>query len=483
MSRNCFDLRRALLSPVLALAVACVAPDAPEPSAPAPSDTPIVADVVVTSATDTLEVGQTGRLRAVPVDAEGMAIEGRTVIWSASVQTFATLAPDGSLVGLAPGAFLATATSDGRSTSLIVTVRAPLAAQAHAVDLLPRVVVLAPGASHPLGAVARDASGNPLAGAAVRFESSDPSVATVDASGRVVGVAPGSARIAAVVGGARSETLVRIDAAPPGAFTIDVRAIGEAGPLGDELRRAATRWEGAVRGDLSDVALSLPAALCGIGFPALVETVDDLMVLVRVDTLDGPGGTIASASPCVARQGSRLPAVGVVRLDVEDLAEIRSLGLLESVVAHEIGHVLGIGTSWRDPALGLLAEGGEQGPAYVGARVREAAAWLGFTGTEGTPVPLENGGGAGTRGLHWRESVFAHELMTGWIETETPLSALSVAALADLGYEVREAGADPFANWLAAGRGATGLGTLFGLERPPTRLIDDVAATPAIYVP
>jgi hypothetical protein len=62
------------------------------------------------------------------------------------------------------------------------------------------------------------------------------------------------------------------------------------------------------------------------------------------------------------------------------------------------------------------------------------------------PVPVEATGGAGTRDSHWRESIFALELMSGFVDTPgNPLSRLTVASLEDLGYRVNLAAAEPYA--------------------------------------
>jgi len=63
----------------------------------------------------------------------------------------------------------------------------------------------------------------------------------------------------------------------------------------------------------------------------------------------------------------------------------------------------------------------------------------------GTPVPVEATGGAGTRDVHWRETVFDHELMTGWVDANSnPLSATTIGSLQDLGYGVDVSRADLF---------------------------------------
>ena len=60
---------------------------------------------------------------------------------------------------------------------------------------------------------------------------------------------------------------------------------------------------------------------------------------------------------------------------------------------------------------------------------------------------MENTGGPGTRDGHWRESVHNSELMTGWIEgggSVNPLSAITIASFADMGYVVDMSAADPY---------------------------------------
>jgi hypothetical protein len=64
--------------------------------------------------------------------------------------------------------------------------------------------------------------------------------------------------------------------------------------------------------------------------------------------------------------------------------------------------------------------------------------------TKSLLVPLENLGGPGTRFAHWRESVFETELMAGFADPVSPLSAVTVGTMRDLGYVVNDVPADPF---------------------------------------
>lgn len=127
--------------------------------------------------------------------------------------------------------------------------------------------------------------------------------------------------------------------------------------------------------------------------------------------------------------------------DTADLAQMETAGTLNDVVTHEMGHVLGVGTLWDHKQ--LIQHAGTDNPIFVGAEATHEYAALRGDG-EQRPVPVENTGGPGTRDGHWREAIFAHELMSGFISAPgNPVSRMTVASLEDLSYEVdRDAGED-----------------------------------------
>jgi len=81
-----------------------------------------VASVAVAPATLEIEVGATGSLSAATFDREGNELEGRSVAWSSSDETVATVSQEGVVTGVAGGAATITATSEGQSGSASVTV-------------------------------------------------------------------------------------------------------------------------------------------------------------------------------------------------------------------------------------------------------------------------------------------------------------------------------------------------------------------------
>jgi hypothetical protein len=143
-----------------------------------------------------------------------------------------------------------------------------------------------------------------------------------------------------------------------------------------------------------------------------------------------------------------------MEFDSADLATLEASGQLYDVVLHEMGHLLGIGTIWQ--ALGLLRGAGTTNPRFLGARA--TAEYNAIFGTSGTSVPVEGRpSGLGSRDSHWRESVFGNELMSPYISgTPNPISRVTVASLADLGYTVNMNAADPYIPplWLIGGDGA-----------------------------
>jgi hypothetical protein len=163
------------------------------------------------------------------------------------------------------------------------------------------------------------------------------------------------------------------------------------------------------------------------------------------------------------RAGSLLIIRGVMRFDTADVAGILAQGLFDEVVMHEMGHVLGFTPALWSPK-GLIVDpslSGGTDPRFIGAQAIAAFDRSGGASySAGAKVPLENTGGAGTADAHWRQTVFATELMTGTLDNgvPNPLSVITTAAMGDLGYTVNYAGSDAYvvANPLGLTVGAVG---------------------------
>jgi Leishmanolysin len=173
--------------------------------------------------------------------------------------------------------------------------------------------------------------------------------------------------------------------------------------------------------------------------------------------------------------------IGYMFFDTADLAGLQSSGDLNDVILHEMGHVLGFGTSWEPPAPdSLLTSTGTINGSTVGFFGPNAvAAFTGSNGGSGTAVPVEDNGVVGTTRSHWKESVFQSELMTGFISgVAHPLSLTTVESMADLGYTVNAGAADSFnlatQPTLRAGDGSHGLDLTNDIIRAPRRFIDEV---------
>jgi hypothetical protein len=253
------------------------------------------------------------------------------------------------------------------------------------------------------------------------------------------------------------------------------------------FRNAAARWDAVIADDLADVPLqadSLRAGECGEGSFMLPPgtVIDDVLIFASLVSMDGPGGTLAAAGPCLVRQaGSQLavgdlPVVGAVLVDV---ADVGSLGgeRLTATATHEIGHVLGIGTLWN--AFGLLRLPSLTSVSldthFAGENARVGFNAIGGQGYASARVPVENdvAAGPGTVNAHWRETVFDDELMTGYLDldkTVFPLSEVTVRSLADLGYTVNVSAADPFSLTVASAAAAAGGARVRSLRRFDDRL-------------
>jgi hypothetical protein len=212
-------------------------------------------------------------------------------------------------------------------------------------------------------------------------------------------------------------------------FQIDVTMTGFTTAQQQIIQQAVSRWEQIIVGDLPDVTYN-------------GRVIDDIEIAISGITIDGSGNILGQSTATAFRSSSDLPYLGYIQLDTADVATMLSNGSLLGVIEHEIAHVLGFGVIWSD--MGLLVGAGTSNPGFTGANA--VAAYNTIFGTNVTAVPVEADGGSGTRLSHWDETVFNNELMTGWYNSgqTNPISSITVASMADLGYTVNMAAADSY---------------------------------------
>jgi hypothetical protein len=219
-------------------------------------------------------------------------------------------------------------------------------------------------------------------------------------------------------------------------FTIKVRFVGglTQGQM-DAFAAAADRWVKVIVGDLPEDVVD-------------GEVVDDVLILAAGAVIDGPGKILGQALVTHRRRAgdepwALLPSGGNMTFDKDDLANMEAAGTLGDVITHEMGHVLGIGGTWR--LKGLITGAQTDNPRFIGpAAMAEYHKLRGGLGEPET-VPVANVGGPGTKLVHWRELDFGNELMTGNVNrAPNPLSRVTAGCLGDLGYQVDIDAADSY---------------------------------------
>ena len=213
----------------------------------------------------------------------------------------------------------------------------------------------------------------------------------------------------------------------------------------DAFNSAVNRIKALLVGELSLVAfpLNFAATGCVAGLVINGDTIPGLRIYARIEAIDGPGGVLGSAGPCYTRSSNQLTVVGSMRFDTADMDNMVANGSIESVILHEMLHVIGVGTLWG--VKGLRPNTAPSGtPIFLGALAKIACIddHAGATVcSAGVPAEdclnLTQSCGGGTINSHWKESVFRTELMTGFLNAgSNPFSKMTIQSLADLGYTV-----------------------------------------------
>ncbi len=396
-------------------------------------------------------------------NASGIATVGSWTLGTTAGTNTLTATAQGSGINGNPVTFTATGTADAAASIAVNDGDGQSALQGTAVPIAPSAIV-------------RDQFSNPVSGVQVDFQvvvgggsvTGSSQVTNANGIARVgnwtLGAAAGLNSLEATAQGTGIAGNPALFSATgtASAYDIVVRFSTGTTPTPSQQQlfvSAAARWEQLIIGDVPDGQLTLSAGSCaGAAYPALNESLDDIIIYATAVPIDGVGGILGQAGPCFVRSGSLLPVLGGMQFDTADLANLESQGRLLDVILHEMGHVLGYGTLWS--SLGLLQNpscggfGSTCNPDLPGADTHlngtNAIASFDNVGgtawTLGSKVPVENTqGGPGTRDSHWRESTFGNELMTGFIGGgSNPLSEVTTASMQDIGYQVNLGSSDNY---------------------------------------
>ncbi|WP_420380773.1 DUF4214 domain-containing protein [Marivita sp.] len=212
------------------------------------------------------------------------------------------------------------------------------------------------------------------------------------------------------------------------------------------FEEAVERWEEIIVGDLPYAFVE------GYGY------VDDVLIEVAVDdialTFEGVEQTILAISSVLdQRDGAsgtnELPTYSRIVINSEEVGNLLNL---DEFVANTIGRALGFGALWEEFGLVRMIDGVA---TYTGPNGLREMAELNddLNGVNA----LEDGADGALAAEYWSEAVFDEELMTPRVELrrpeagpgnpsvpDNPISALTIAAMQDLGYDVEYDEADSF---------------------------------------
>ena len=413
------------------------------------------ATIALTALPGPIAEGQSPTLTFTARDAGGGVLTGRQPFWESRDTNVVKVGFNGQLT---PVAFIGASARSARVVATLGNARDSLTVSVSpstlaSLDIQPQLPFLRLGHTKRLRVVATTMNGTRINGLPATYTSSNGSVATTTTAGVVTasGSTQGTTQIIANFGAAADTVPLVVDAcgaAAPGTYTLELRNVGPglSPAVAEAFDCARRRIQAIIRQPISLVTFTTPTTTSANCFSQTIDagtSTGGVIIFMRVAPIDGVGAVLGRAGPCLVRSASRLAVIGLMEFDDADMVNLTNNGTLLPVILHEMLHVIGIGSTWRDPLIPNIYTGDVGDPGFLGERAtRTCREEHGGPLTCAVQVPVENctgipGCGAGTIYGHWRELVFDHELMTGYIDPpRPPFSRMSIAALADLGYTV-----------------------------------------------
>jgi len=175
--------------------------------------------VLVSPAAPTIAPGHSLALDVEMQDAAGRDVTGQPEVWSSSDSSIATVSNTGVVTAITVGnAKIYVASGLQKAYADVNVSTAPPAP--HWVSLSPATAQISVHSVLPIFATVTDANNHVVTDVPITWTSSNPALATVDASGNILGVAPGALNIIAHVGSNQAMAQVHVVAAgSPGTST------------------------------------------------------------------------------------------------------------------------------------------------------------------------------------------------------------------------------------------------------------------------
>src|SRR5207247_1608470 len=263
----------------------------------------------------------TGQLAAMPKDANGNLLSGRTVSWLSGNPGVATVSASGLVTGVSTGAATITAASEGKSGTAAMTVSSvPVAS----VAVSPTSASVAVGQTQQLSATPQDANGNPLTGRTVSWSSGNTAVATVAASGLVTGVSAGAATITAASEGQTGTAAITVTSVPVASVAVSPTtasvAVGQTQQLsatpkdasGNPLTGRTVSWSS---GNTAVATVSASGLVTGVGAgAATITAASEGQSGTAAITVTAPPAPAPVASVAVSPASASVPAGQAVQL-------------------------------------------------------------------------------------------------------------------------------------------------------------------------
>src|SRR6266550_4491695 len=241
-----------------------------------------VSQLIIIPHTVTLQLNQDQDFVAVGLSAAGDTTPS-TVSWDVTGGTITDMGASGGrhygqYHGGTCGSFKVAATSHpDRTTDTATVTVAGCVAPVAAVTVSPAAPTVQVGQTAQLTATPRDASGNPLTGRVITWQSSNGAVATVSGSGLVSGAGAGSATITATSEGQSGTAAITVTA-PTGQLAI-----------GDSVQATVSTWVRNIAQPPADPATGTPPSVIGTQPAGARGVVDSGPVL---NTTPGGDGAI-----------------------------------------------------------------------------------------------------------------------------------------------------------------------------------------------